>query len=100
MTCPYRNDDKCNRGCRGFHCRHRDETRTGTAVSSAPLTSIAYPHHCAPDDVTALVARLEALSIPAQEATPSYEDTDWRALAGVSARVIKYLRGDDWRHGA
>jgi len=20
--------------------------------------------------------------------------------AGVSARVIKYLRGDDWRHGA
>ena len=28
------------------------------------------------------------------------DDTDWRTLAGVTARVIKYLRGDDWRHGA
>ena len=40
-----------------------------------------YPHHCAPDDVAALVQRLES-------------------LAGVSARVIKYLSGHDWRHGA
>ena len=59
-----------------------------------------YPHHCAPDDVAALVRRLEALTDPEQEAAPSYENTDWRTLAGVCARVIKYLRGDDWRHGA
>ncbi len=59
-----------------------------------------YPHHCAPHDVAALVKRLEALNDPEQEAIPSYEDTDWRTLAGVCARVIKYLRGEDWRHGA
>jgi hypothetical protein len=59
-----------------------------------------YPHHCAPEDVAALVRRLEALADPAQQPTPSYENTDWRTLAGVSARVIKYLSGHDWRHGA
>ena len=59
-----------------------------------------FPHHCAPEDVAALVRRLEALADPAQETMPSYADTDWRTLAGVAARVIKYLRGDDWRHGA
>jgi hypothetical protein len=59
-----------------------------------------YPHHCAPHDVAALVKRLEALNDPEQEAMPSYENTDWRTLAGVCARVIKYLNGDDWRHGA
>jgi len=59
-----------------------------------------YPHHCAPEDVAALVRRLEALADPAQQPTPSYENTDWRTLAGVSARVIKYLAGHDWRHGA
>jgi len=59
-----------------------------------------YPHHCAPDDVAALVIRLEALCDPEQEAFPSFDNTDWRSLAGVSARVIKYLRGDDWRPGA
>jgi hypothetical protein len=64
------------------------------------VAALAYPHHCAPDDVAALVQRLEALSDPEQEAAPSYENTDWRTLAGVAARVIKYLGGDDWRHGA
>lgn len=64
------------------------------------VAELAYPHHCAPEDVAALVRRLEALADPAQQPTPSYEDTDLRTLAGVSARVIKYLRGDDWRHGA
>ena len=59
-----------------------------------------YPHHCAPEDVAALVRRLEALNDPEQEAVPSYENTDWRTLAGVAARVIKYLNGDDWRAGA
>ena len=59
-----------------------------------------YPHHCAPEDVAALVRRLEALADPAQQPTPSYENTDWRTLAGVSARVIKYLAGHDWRYGA
>jgi hypothetical protein len=59
-----------------------------------------YPHHCAPEDVAALVRRLEALSDPEQEAVPSYENTDWRTLAGVAARVIKYLNGADWRAGA
>jgi len=58
-----------------------------------------YPNHCAPDDVAALIKRLESLNDPAQEAMPSYENTDWRALAGICARVIKYQRGDDWRHG-
>lgn len=43
----------------------------------------------------ALARRLETLADPAQQPTPSYENTDWRTLAGVAARVIKYLRGDD-----
>lgn len=64
------------------------------------MAELAYPHHCAPDDVGALVQRLEALADGQESALPSYENTDWRTLAGVSARVIKYLRGDDWRHGA
>ncbi len=59
-----------------------------------------YPHHCAPEDVAALVRRLEALADPEQEASPSFANTDWRSTAGVCARVIKYLRGDDWRPGA
>lgn len=25
--CPYRHGDQCNRGCRGFQCRHREENR-------------------------------------------------------------------------
>ena len=58
-----------------------------------------YPHHCAPEDVAALVRRLEALADPQREAMPSFADTDWRSLAGISARVIKYLSGSDWRHG-
>ena len=58
-----------------------------------------YPHHCGPGEVAALVRRLEALADPEQQPMPSYENTDWRTLAGVAARVIKYLRGDDWRHG-
>ncbi len=64
------------------------------------MAEVAYPHHCAPDDVGALVRRLESLADPAQEACPSFADTDWRTLAGICARVIKYQRGDDWRHGA
>lgn len=59
-----------------------------------------YPHHCAPEDVAALVKRLEALADPEQDAFPAFEDTDWRGLAGICARVIKYQCGDDWRHGA
>jgi hypothetical protein len=64
------------------------------------MTLPLYPHHCDPDDVAALVRLLEALADPTQQTTPSFENTDWRSLAGVSARVIKYLNGDDWRHGA
>ena len=64
------------------------------------MAEVAYPHHCAPEDVAALVQRLEALADTAQQPTPSYENTDWRTLAGVSARVIKYLSGHDWRLGA
>ena len=64
------------------------------------MAEVAYPHHCAPDDVAALVRRLEALADPEQEPTPGHADTDWRTLAGVAARVIKYLSDDDWRHGA
>jgi hypothetical protein len=59
-----------------------------------------YPHHCAPDDIAALIRQLEALADPEREAMPTFDDTDWRTLAGVCARVIKYQRGDDWRHGA
>lgn len=59
-----------------------------------------YPHHCAPHDIEALVRRLEALADPEQEATPSFADTDWRALVGICARVIKYQQGVDWRFGA
>ena len=58
-----------------------------------------FPQHCAPKDIDALIRRLEALSDPQQEAFPSYENTDWRTLAGICARVIKYQQGDDWRHG-
>lgn len=61
--------------------------------------SYAFPNHCAPHDIDALILHLEALSDPQQEAFPSYENTDWRVLAGICARVIKYQRGDDWRHG-
>ena len=25
--CPYIHNDECNRGCRGFECRHREENR-------------------------------------------------------------------------
>jgi len=53
-----------------------------------------YPHHCAPEDVSALVERLKALEDPEQTPFPSFEDTDWRTLAGVCARVIKYLDND------
>ena len=59
-----------------------------------------YPHHCAPQDVDALVKRLEALADPEQNPIPSRQDTDWLILPAVCARVIKYLNGDDWRHGA
>ena len=72
---------------------------TGKCLKAEPAP-LVYPHHCAPEDVAALVRRLEALADPAQQPTPNYENTDWRTLAGVSARVIKYLSGHDWRHGA
>lgn len=54
---------------------------------------ILFPHHCAPKDVSALIARLDALADPEQQAMPTFEDTDWRTMAGVCARVIKYLSG-------
>jgi hypothetical protein len=38
------------------------------------MAEVAYPHHCAPDDVDSLVQRLEALADPAQQPTPSYEE--------------------------
>ena len=79
-------------------CEHGLTTKE-CFVCASPKWAL-YPHHCAPDDVAALVRRLEALADPEQQPTPSYENTDWRTLAGLSARVIKYLRGDDWRHGA
>ena len=64
------------------------------------MAELVYPHHCAPEDVEALARRLEALADPEQEACPAFEHTDWRTTAGVCARVIKYLAGRDWRHGA
>ena len=51
-----------------------------------------YPHHCAPEDVDALIQHLKALADPSQEPTPSYNDTDWRTLASVCALVLTYLR--------
>jgi hypothetical protein len=45
MECPYRRDDKCNRGCRGFHCRHREENRP---------TDVAGPAHLAPQPAPGL----------------------------------------------
>ena len=82
-------------------CRAEQAERVPAQVAvQRIMAELAYPHHCAPDDVAALVRRLEALADPEKEAIPSYADTDWRTLAGVSARVIKYLSGHDWRHGA
>ena len=59
-----------------------------------------YPHHCAPEDVDALVARLTALADPELTTDEFFANTDWRSMAGKCARVINYLRGQDWRHGA
>ena len=82
-------------------CRAEQAERVPAQVAvQRILAEVAYPHHCSPEDVAELVRRLEALADPAQQPTPSYENTDWRTLAGVSARVIKYLSGHDWRHGA
>lgn len=61
--------------------------------------SFIYPHHCAPDDVQALLRRLDALADPEQEAVPSYENTDWRTLSAVCARVIRYHANFEWAHG-
>lgn len=47
-----------------------------------------------PDDVAALVAHLQALEDPMQEAMPSFADVDWRTLAGRCARVISALEKD------
>lgn len=82
-------------------CRAEQAERVPAQVAvQRIMAELVYPHHCAPEDVAALVQRLEALANPEQEPMPSYADTDWRTLAGVCARVLKYLRGDDWRHGA
>ena len=59
-----------------------------TAENQAPEGA---PHHCAPHDIAALVARLEALADPEQEAMPSFADTDWRTLSSVCHRVISHL---------
>ena len=82
------------------HCGNPAWCKTTGKCLKAEPAPVVYPHHCAPEDVEALVRRLEALADPEQEPSPSYENTDWRTLAGVSARVIKYLAGHDWRHGA
>ncbi len=82
------------------HCGNPAWCKTTGKCLKAEPAPVVYPHHCAPEDVAALVQRLEALADPAQQPTPSYENTDWRTLAGVTARVIKYLSGHDWRHGA
>lgn len=97
-----RPDGKCYAAESPIAClrfEQRDRVPAQLAVQRI-MAELTYPHHCTPDDVDALVCRLEALADPAQEAIPSYENTDWRTLAGVAARVIKYLNGDDWRHGA
>ena len=61
------------------------------AKSIDELANEPPPHHCDPEDVAALVVNLEALADPQQEASPTFENTDFRSLAGVCARVIKYL---------
>jgi len=48
------------------------------------------PHHCEPHDVTAFLSRLNSLADPEQEAFPTFENTDWRALATTAARIIEY----------
>lgn len=60
-------------------------TEPNTAPQAEP------PHHCASHDIAALIARLEALADPEQEAMPSFADTDWRTLSSVCHRVISYL---------
>ena len=32
--CPYVHNEKCNRGCRGFQCRHRDAKRQEATVAA------------------------------------------------------------------
>lgn len=58
-------------------------------MSPEPKTET--PHHCAPQDIAALIERLEALADPEQEAMPSFADTDWRTLSSVCHRVISHL---------
>lgn len=41
--CPYRHDGKCNRGCRGFQCRHRGEMQSTNVVGPAHLAPAAAP---------------------------------------------------------
>jgi hypothetical protein len=97
-----RHDGKCYVGDSPIACVRAEQAERVPAQVAVRriMAEVAYPHHCAPEDVEALARRLEALADPEQTPTPSYADTDWRTLAWVSARVIKYLRGHDWRHGA
>lgn len=46
------------------------------------------------DELRALTVRLEALADPEQEATPGYENTDWRGLANTCAHALRELIAD------
>jgi hypothetical protein len=79
-------------------CRAEQAERVpAQVVVQRIVAELAYPHHCAPDDVDALVARLTALADPELTTDEFFADTDWRSMAGKCARVIKYLSGHDWR---
>ena len=82
-------------------CRAEQAERVPAQVAvQRIMAELVYPHHCAPEDVDALVARLTALADPELTTDEFFANTDWRSMAGKCARVIKYLRGQDWRHGA
>jgi hypothetical protein len=59
-----------------------------------------FPHHCAPEDVASLVKRLEWLQDPEKSTQQDIDNQDIRTLMGMSARVIKYLRGEAWMNSA
>lgn len=66
------------------------DSRTASEAGVGPATvsphSQDVPHHCAPSDYVAMIARLEA--IEAGEVSP--RDVDWRTTSGVLARMLRY----------
>jgi hypothetical protein len=83
-----RNPDRCDeRGC-------QDKAATAPAPRNNPPTAQPAAEPAA-DDLGALIRHLEALADPQQEATPSYENTDWRGLANTTAHELQRLRAEN-----